>query len=85
MTYGESGRWESAVAHLSRRLKTPGGPSGEIVRFFNRRRIIIDEVNRMVEDESITVEEAIRILDAKMKASNKSLDWLQKHIRSKNN
>ena len=54
-------------------------------RFFNRRRIIIDEVNRMVKEESITVEEAIRILDAKMKASNKSLDWLQKHISSKNN
>jgi hypothetical protein len=49
-------------------------------RFFNRRRIVIDEVNRIASDDGVTIEEAIRRLDDKMKASSKSLDWLQKQI-----
>ena len=52
-------------------------------RLFNRRRIVIDEVNRIASDDGVTIEEAIRRLDDKMKASHKSLDWLQKQIVSK--
>lgn len=49
-------------------------------RFFNRRRIIIDEVNRLVKESGVTVEEAVRSLDGKIQESTKSLNWLQKQI-----
>jgi hypothetical protein len=49
-------------------------------RFFNRRKIIIDWINRQITDGK-TANEAVRILDDRIKASKKSLDWLQKQIK----
>jgi hypothetical protein len=51
-------------------------------RFFNRRRIIIDEIGRIMKDEAKTAEEAVSMLDGRIRAPKKSLDWLQKQIRS---
>jgi hypothetical protein len=50
-------------------------------RFFNRRKVIVDEIGRLVSTEEVNnFDEAIRKLENRRRANDESLNWLQKAI-----
>jgi hypothetical protein len=70
-----------AVQQLEKKHKTAWRKDDTEARFFRRRKVIYDEIERIAAAENIPHEDAVRILEEKRRAlENTSLDTLMKTI-----
>lgn len=81
---GSGRRRLPAVRDLEMQFGTKWRSKEKDRRFFNRRKIIYQEVERMVRDNAMTESDAVRELDRLISSNNASLDWLQRHLKEQN-
>ena len=69
-----------AIQDLERNWGAQWRKSEKDRKFFARRRVIIDEINRMIEFERKTPLQAVSELDQKLLANKASINWLSKFL-----